>query len=201
MFNTKDFYITSDLHLGGKSRGYDSADDHDQAIIDGIMGIPDNSTLIVLGDIAACDDSSALNTLASIKRDKGLTLVLTPGDRDAAHPMHGYSSKDWVPRYKDVFDYVQTSYTINVDGVRLVLGHFPQWGSHAMNFNYEDITTKRWWGIKGGVNVHGHTRSSDVLVRGHVNVSPDAHDMRPIHVSDLVSYAKDSKKFFSLPKN
>ena len=82
-----------------------------------------------------------------------------------------------------------------------MLGHFPQWGSHAMNVNYEDITTKRWWGIKGGVNVHGHTRSSDVLVRNHVNVSPDAHDMRPIHVSDLVSCAKDSKKFFSLPKN
>lgn len=193
MLTTEDFYVTSDLHLGhrfvSKLRGFESTEDHDKVIIDNLMALPDGATIIILGDISVRKDLDALNTLEEIKKIKGFTLVLTPGNHDKVHPMDS-SSEEWEPLYAEVFDQVSTMIYAAINRRKLVFTHYPVWGSIAMNPEFETERTKQWWApdLHATTVVHGHTHSAEPVARGHVNVALEAHDMKPIHVSELMKF-------------
>ena len=81
--------FTADLHFGHKFmaelRGYDSVEDHDEAMLDRLNGqIHKNDIVWLLGDIGIRTDEATLDTVSRIKGRK----MLISGNHDATHPMH-----------------------------------------------------------------------------------------------------------------
>lgn len=182
-FDTEDFWITSDLHLGHplltQLRGFASTSEHDTTILGGLYGIPDNSTLVCLGDISVGKDEYALGRLRELKLAKGLTMILTPGNHDTCHPKFGLKKMlTWTPKYEQVFDFIAVDFMLRR---RVLFTHLPR-----LEDPHRSAKLSRWIARDGfECVVHGHTHSSKPLAPGHVNVCLEATDLKPIHASEL----------------
>lgn len=100
--HSDDVWLVSDLHLGHRKvselRGFADTDEHDRVILDHLREVPDGATLICLGDISVRRDADALDLLAGLKAEKGLRMILLPGNYDRVHPMFGLDSvMAWTP--------------------------------------------------------------------------------------------------------
>jgi len=80
------FWTVSDLHLGhrlvSELRGFVSTEQHDEVILENLREIPDEATLVCLGDTSARRDGEALRRLGELKREKSFTMILVPGNHD-----------------------------------------------------------------------------------------------------------------------
>lgn len=187
VFDQEDFYISSDLHLGhqlvSELRGFATTTEHDDAILRQLWDLPSGSTFICLGDISVHEDAYALEKLTEVKAARDLTLILTPGNHDQVHPKFQPAVQmEWMSRYQEVFDLISLNLQIRRKKEAYLFNHYPalmnrtasknavRWAPHA----------NRWTGI-----IHGHTHSPVALMPGHVNVAPEAHELRIIHSSKL----------------
>lgn len=187
MFDSENFYISSDLHLGhplvSRLRGFATTEPHDDTILRQLWSLPTESTFVCLGDIAVRKDAYALEELAKVKQALNLTMILTPGNHDRIHPVFGVTEQlEWVDRYREVFDLISMDLQINRNGRSYVLTHHP-----AVLTQYDPESAYRWvpdtnrWDCI----IHGHTHSSEALTPGHVNVALEAHNMRILHSAEL----------------
>lgn len=185
-FATKDFWITSDLHLGhplisGK-RGFSTTDAHDSTILGALYELPRGATFICLGDISVGKDKYALDMLLTLKYARDLTMVLTPGNHDKCHPKFGVKSMfKWTPRYQQVFDLVAPEFVLERQGRSLLFTHLPR-----LEDAHRSERLTRWIARDGfDCIIHGHTHS-DVPIDGkHVNLCLEATNLRPIHSEEL----------------
>ena len=195
MFDPSDFWITSDLHLGHPlvthNRGFTETYHHDSTVMAALSELPDNATLVCLGDISVRKDQYALDKLAELKSAKDLSLILTPGNHDKCHPMFGVESQlMWLPQYQAVFDIVVENFQLNHDGLDVLFTHIPR-----TDDPYRKGALNRWIARDGfDCVVHGHTHSDQLLAPHHVNVSLEATDFHPIHSSELWGYVKQAVK-------
>ena len=199
------FWITSDLHLGHRKvanmRGFDTAPDHDKAIMGNIMNtVAYGDTLIILGDITLGRDLQALNMLKKLKRELDLTLILAPGNHDLCHPINKGKSITWFVEYSKVFDVIMQNIVLSWKGVVLHMTHYPVWGSEAINIDHENLKGKKWCPEpphNQAAIIHGHTHSATKIAPQHVNVALEAHKLHPIHSSQLTSYVAQA---MNMPK-
>lgn len=124
-------YFWSDLHLGDEKiaglRGYDSAGEHDAAVIDGWEAtIRARDIVYVLGDLSIRDPQYALNTVGLLPGRKRIVY----GNHDPAHPMFR-KSPTWAPRFLEVFETGDSVGFLKVDKRPVMMSHFPYLGDHT----------------------------------------------------------------------
>lgn len=183
-------YVTSDLHFGhplvSRLRGYENTNDHDDKIIEELYALPDNATLMILGDISVRKDAYALDILRGIKKAKNFKMLLTPGNHDMVHPMFTNKMDIWDSAYREVFDMISIGFFYRHDRKKLYFTHYPELGSKAVDSKTENAKNYCWFTNPGfDVVIHGHTHSNVAVKDNHINVALEAHNMKPVSVSRL----------------
>lgn len=173
-------WFTSDLHFGHRFvsglRGFDSAVDHDQHLIDRwTRNVSKNDQVWVLGDIAVSSPTSALEIIHSLPGVKHLIA----GNHDGCHPMHRDSHK-WQPKYLAAFASVQPFARRRIDGAEVLLSHFPyskdRHEARYMQYRLRD---------EGAWLLHGHTHGPERMEGREIHVGLDAWDMSPVPIHTI----------------
>lgn len=181
-------YFTSDLHVGhrfvSETRGFASVEEHDEALADAWRSVVRKGDSVwVLGDLAVSSPARALALLATLPGEKHLVW----GNHDGGHPMHRDAHRK-AARYLDVFASAQAFARRRVDGLEVLLSHFPYDGD--TDGRGEDRHRAYRLRDEGIALVHGHTHSPRVLSasdRGalQVHVGVDAHALTPVSLEWL----------------
>lgn len=136
-------YFTSDLHfkhqniLKYDSRKFNTIEEHDNALIDGILRtVKPTDLLFILGDITLSKDLDYLNHLFS--KISHIRKVLIVGNHDK-HLLHTDFIKNNFIAY---FDYLEFKHNKKL----IVMSHYPfySWNSSS----------------RGSLHVYGHTHTS-----------------------------------------
>lgn len=179
-------WLTSDLHLGHKLvsdiRGFRDPQEHDDTIaVRWKRMIQPDDDVWVLGDISAGGAASQLSALAKLMVLPG-RKHLVAGNHDSVHPMHGRKPTKWMSFYLDVFEYVCSQATMNIEGEKLLLSHFPYTGDHTVEERHSQWRFKdtgRWL-------VHGHTHSQEIRTGPkQIQVGLDAWKMKPVNLGEI----------------
>ncbi|HEY2833658.1 MAG TPA: metallophosphoesterase family protein [Sporichthyaceae bacterium] len=154
----RDVFYTSDLHIGDAMvaayRGYADSAAHDQALGETwLRQVGENDQVWILGDLSPVAELG-LAWLADLPGEKHLVA----GNHDRVHPgrKNGYRQ---LRRYLEVFESVQPFARHKIDGVTLLLSHFP----------YDDDRRPQprnmQWRLpdRGEFLAHGHTHSKERL--------------------------------------
>lgn len=182
-------WFTSDLHLGHRFvaglRGFATSADHDERIADEwASAVRKEDTVWVLGDLALGGLDAALALVASLPGRKHLVA----GNHDACHPMHRRAHVA-QRRYLAAFDSVQAFARRRVNGVEVLLSHFPYAEDHAEAPRYSQYRLRD----KGRWLLHGHTHSDHITTGPReVHVGVDAWNLRPVPESALSGLIGDS---------
>jgi calcineurin-like phosphoesterase family protein len=181
-------WVTSDLHIShralAKLRGFDSTDEgiaaHDAALAanwDARIGPKDR--VKVLGDICLGGKGLRADRIALkwISERPGI-IDLIPGNHDSVHPLHSGAHK-YLRMYLEVFETVQQSAIMKINGHRVWLSHFPFAGTGDHTFE-ERYTAWRFPQIPGQFLLHGHTHSSEKRRGRMIHVGLDAWDLCPV---------------------
>lgn len=183
-------WFTADPHLGhGKAaelRGFRSTEEHDGTILGMIARVPHQDTLFILGDLAFGPNKEAL--LRALLAAAGENTVIVLGNHDRAHPMYPNSWKH-LAKLRSEGAEVVTSASVNWDGNRFAVSHFPYSGDHTDEQRHER------WRLRdfGHPIIHGHTHSDQRLswsegATEQVNVSPEAWGyQRAVNIGDIAS--------------
>ncbi|MGO4251262.1 metallophosphoesterase family protein [Paenarthrobacter sp. TAF1] len=163
-------YFHSDWHFNhdfvAQTRGYDSAEEHDEALIERINSrVTKRDHVYVLGDVFMGSIRAGLAQVARVNGVKHLIL----GNHDAAHPLHRKSNAN-LRRFLEVFDSVTLHDEIRLPGGRKVLlSHFPYEGDH------HEKERHRQWRLRdeGSWLIHGHVHDQWTVRGRQVNVGVD----------------------------
>lgn len=178
-------YFTSDLHLGHRlvagHRGFgEDIAAHDSAICDNwIETVKRDDIVWVLGDLCMSDPAYALSLIHTLPGRKRLIF----GNHDSVHPMHRRADKH-LAAHLDVFEYVAPFARASVQGIKVLLSHFPydeEGGDRGEN-------RYRQWRLPnlGEILLHGHTHMADQREHGRqVHVGLDAWDLKPVSVTTI----------------
>lgn len=129
-------FFTSDPHflhdLVAKTRGYESAEEHDAVLIETInKTVTKRDTLWITGDLSM---SSVTNTLDMVSKLNGVKRLVA-GNHDSIHPLHK-GSHNKMRRYLEVFDSVHLAEQLSLGGQKFNLSHFPYKGDHKPEERY-----------------------------------------------------------------
>lgn len=155
-------WVMSDPHLFHLKvsylRGFATPEDFNQAFIDDWLekvGPKDQGWL--LGDLTGGGHlDEALELLKNLPGEKHLII----GNHDSCFPDHRDSHRR-LKKYYDVFESVQLHARRSINGVRVLVSHFPYAGDHTAEARYDQWRLPDY----GMPIVHGHTHSSDILSR------------------------------------
>lgn len=139
----------------------------------------------VLGDISAGGSRAQRAALEWLAARPGRKRLIA-GNHDGCHPLHRDSHK-WQPEYLRVFETVQSAGRIRVNGVNVLLSHFPYWADRGevryMQWRLRNI---------GEPLIHGHTHSDERLDGREIHVGLDAWNLKPVvmqNIEELVAEA------------
>jgi calcineurin-like phosphoesterase family protein len=179
-------WYTSDLHFRHKKvselRGFESVEDHDQAITDNWNSVVGKNDIVwVLGD--AVIGSGGLDSVALLNGRKHLIT----GNHDAPFPGHRDSHKAQAKWFL-YFESIQAFARRKVRDIEFMMSHFPYPGPAS-----DHTETERYPGYRlrdtGMLLVHGHTHEG---IRVHpqrprqLHVGLDAWDLRPVPEDTVV---------------
>jgi calcineurin-like phosphoesterase family protein len=174
-----EIFFTSDPHLGHdkdfvyKARGFNSIQEHDEAIIrnwNEIVG-PDD-TVYVAGDITMGADHES--NIAKLSKLNGHIIVIR-GNHDTNRKFEEYLG---CKNIRAVAENVMWSHLINVGKWSFLLSHWPTMVGDAMHSKH----SHRFFCL------HGHTHSKDkfqFFEHGCYNVAMDAHGNKPVNVKEI----------------
>lgn len=122
-------YWIADLHLGhakvAEIRGFDSVDEHDDAILSQLYDLTSGDMLWVLGDISSGkpgDEDNALYALS--KKFMRAQVHLIAGNHDSVSSTHrqGYKKqREWL----ETFDSIQQFGRVKIGGKQVLQSHYP----------------------------------------------------------------------------
>lgn len=186
--------FTSDLHLGHRLvaglRGFESVADHDQALLDRWdETVAADDVVWVLGDLTVGrgDLGRALAALHDLPGRKRLIL----GNHDPGHPRFRDAHR-WSDTYATVFEHVAQSARVKLQGVEVLLSHFPYERDRG------EARHQQWRLPDLGVPlVHGHTHGDERVSRSaagtvELHVGLDAWDLRPVADRQLLALLEDA---------
>ncbi|MBU8579551.1 metallophosphoesterase family protein [Brevibacterium luteolum] len=182
-------FFTSDLHLGhdfvARTRGFDSADEHDAAILDAwasTVGARDQ--VWVLGDLTMSDHRRAIEQIAKLPGTKHLIA----GNHDACHPMHRRAHTR-QREYFAAFESVQTMATMKIADQKVLLSHFPYTGDHAgTNDRYPHVRLRD----EGYPLLCGHVHDEWAIQEAQFNVGVDvAEAFAPFAEPAIAAWLKE----------
>ena len=168
-------WFTSDLHLGHTnviklaSRPYADIDEMDNSLIANWNSLINrDDEIYILGDFSFKPVETVEGYLSRLKGKK--YLVRGNHDRVGAYPYKVPTGLEWVRDYHE----------LNVDGVRLILFHYPIFEWNAV--------------YRGSVHLYGHVHNIMEYTDWHlnrgwrsINVGVDVNDYCPINVKQILA--------------
>ena len=144
-------------------------------------GGPNGRHGVVLGDLAVTTNrdrlAEVLDRIGNLPGTKHLIL----GNHDTAHPKHRDAHRH-QRTYLRVFESVQVMARRRIDGVEVMLSHYPYAGDHTVDdrdIQYRLRDAGRWL-------VHGHVHAVDrVTGPRQVHVGLDAWNLTPAPESEI----------------
>lgn len=180
-------YVCSDLHLGHdkeflwKTRGFNSVEEHDAAIIQRHNELvkPDD-TVYCLGDLFFGDKEQGIEKLQKLNGQ----FYVVIGNHDTNARVAEYlrlMGSDENNHFKILN--VQYAYEFKYKKYHLFFTHYPTITGNPGSPFYT-------W------NIHGHTHSNSSIDESRLlcyDVSPEAHDCRPILLDDILEELRERK--------
>lgn len=176
-------WFTSDLHFGhglvANYRGFGTdVLGHDLHIErEWREAVREGDEVFVLGDIAVKNFDYALGIIACLPGVKHLIA----GNHDPVHPCHNRAFKH-QRRFLEVFESVNSTATLKIEGERVMLSHFPFTDDHSDPPRYvawRPKDTGQWL-------IHGHTHSEGRITGPReIHVGVDAWDLKPVPLSRI----------------
>lgn len=162
-------FYTADTHFNhafvAGLRGYSDQIAHDDDLIARFNScVTKRDHLWILGDLGM---GSLGLVLMQARRLNGIKhLVL--GNHDPGHPMHRGSSAK-LRRYLEVFESVHLAEQHILDGIPVLLSHYPYRDDHT------EIVRDRQWRLRdeGGWLLHGHVHAEFKSAERQLNVGVD----------------------------
>ncbi len=188
-------FFTSDMHIGdamvAQYRGFNDLKDYEQTLArrwDSVVG--DDDIVWVLGDVSGGGPHPQYLHALDWISDRTGTKHLISGNHDRSHPMRS-PDPDMMAKYSRVFASVGTTRPLPED--MAVLSHFPYEGEGWGPDRYT-----AWRLPDEGVPViHGHTHRPEIITytrlgTPQIHVGVDAHHLRPVPVSRVLSYLAEA---------
>ncbi len=186
----------SDQHFGHKNilgyceRPFQSVGEMNQSLVERWNSVVDEGDdVYYLGDFSL--DFKFVETF--LPRLKG-TIHWVPGNHDSMHPMHkGYEKHiDWLTKRGVIW--CGTEHEIFLDGVELLLCHFP----YGMEDHTEEVRYLDWRPFDEGKmllcgHVHDLWRTSDRMI----NVGVDQWDYYPVSGAQVLALVENSNSKYS----
>lgn len=178
-------FFTSDLHISHtyvavEKREFATVEEHDATIADNWASVVKKDDLIyVLGDLSLSKYREAIALIASLPGRKRLIW----GNHDKGSPMYRDCYK-FASLYRATFESTEAYGRIRVDGVSVLLSHFPYDGDGERP---EDRYTQYRLRDEGTPLIHGHTHTHQQLTRSahetlQIHVGVDAHKLTPVSI-------------------
>ena len=184
----RNVWFISDTHFShefvAKTRGYDSADDHDNALVETWNKYVDPGDVVWhLGDVSIT--RSPARWKPWVAKLNGTKHLIT-GNHDGTFSGSRTAYKD-LRHYLELFETVQSTARRRHNGVEYLLSHFPYEGDTAGR-QVERCDQYRLRDL-GVPLVHGHTHRNRVVTRSsrgtqQIHVGFDAWH-RPVHVDEI----------------
>lgn len=171
-------YLTSDWHFNHdkdfiwKSRGFNSVEEMNSAIIQKHNSIVTNNDIVyVLGDCIMGDLDAGLKILLKMKGRKYLAF----GNHDTETRLKAFKDNN-------IFCDIQMGYRIKASKKTCILTHYP-----TITANGEDTRT---------INLYGHTHQIDNFYENkpyvyHVGI--DSHDCYPVNIDEVLKDIRTKK--------
>lgn len=186
-FPTPDF-LTSDLHLGHtfvslETRGFDSVDAHNEAIIENWRSVVGKGDLVyLLGDAVMGKFAENVHLLGELTGN----IWLLPGNHDRVHPTYRHKNPAKLVEFRQAYEQYVTIFPeveITVADGSVTLCHFPPTGDHGDEDRYPEYRPVD----RGQTILHGHIhemwRAAD---NGRwINVGVDVWGLAPVRYEDL----------------
>lgn len=177
-------FFTSDTRLGhplvAHDRGFASAEDHDEAVIDAWKSeVGKRDSVYVLGDVVIRNLDRNLELIASLPGTKHLIA----GSHDGVHPKN-VNAHRLHRRYAVAFDSISSAGMVKVAGRYVLLSHFPYRGDHA---DRSDRYTQWRLPDEGGPLIHGHVHDEWVVNGRQRNVGIDT-SIAPVDESAIIEW-------------
>lgn len=179
-------WFTADLHLGHHNiikycnRPFDDVEAMNDALINNWNEVvAQDDTVWVVGDFALGQIAETLPIAAKLHGHK----ILVAGNHDRCWDGNGRRAEGWTKRYLDAgFDkIIQGQTTVNVDGTKVLVCHFPYRGDSHGRDRFADHRPAD----KGAWLLHGHIHERWAQQGRMINVGVDLTDFRPISSSEI----------------
>lgn len=184
---------SSDHHFGhelvSNLRGFNSTDEHDQAIIENyIKNVKADDIVFFYGDLSGGSNGKTRRALEIISKLPGKKRLI-PGNHCPIHPLHRDWWK-WVNDYAAVFDAVSPFMVRRINGEKLLQIHFPRTKDHTENPRYNAFRMSDWTGWR----IHGHTHEKSQLNRDEkeIHVGLDAWNGCPVPEDAIIELMKSN---------
>ncbi|HEY5882896.1 MAG TPA: metallophosphoesterase family protein, partial [Nakamurella sp.] len=188
-------FYTADLHfdhaLVSGLRGFASPAEHDDAVCARWRAAVDDRDIVwVLGDLAVTHNPSRLAAVLDRIGELPGVKHLILGNHDTAHPRFRDAHRH-QRTYLQVFESVQSMARRKVNGIEVMLSHYPYAGDHTesdRDNQYRLRDEGRWL-------MHGHTHSP-VRWTGprQVHVGLDAWSLSPVPESEIARIIAQSSE-------
>lgn len=142
--------------------------------------VADSDNVWVLGDTSSGSSTSEEKALEWVGKRPGVKRLIS-GNHDKVHP----SNRDFFKRFAafiEVFESVSPFARRKINGVDVLLSHFPYTGDHT------DVDRMTQYRLRdeGMPLLHGHTHSDSVGDSRIIHVGVDARGMAPVPTSVIV---------------
>jgi len=187
-------WFTSDLHVGHRFvaglRGHAAVEAHD-----GLLAARWDATVApgdhiwVLGDLSAGGSAAERGALAWLADRPGIKHLVA-GNHDRIHPLNRDAHKHH-DAHAAVFASVAPFARRRINGVEVMLSHFPYDGDHTSQSRYDQYRLRDY----GMPLLHGHTHASGVYSTStqgtaQIHVGVDAWGMSPVPLSAIETALK-----------
>lgn len=187
--STGNVWFTSDPHYFHDKvavmRGYENALEMNIALMNNWNRVvkPEDQVWI-LGDLCMSQVEETLNIISQLNGEKHLIW----GNHDAGHPRHKHAFKQHK-RYLQVFESVQDSARRTINGVDVLLNHFPYHADHTGIPRFDQWRLRDYgvWLLHG--HTHGKTKVHTEL--HEIQVGVDAWNMTPVSINEIAKLLKE----------
>lgn len=180
-----DVFFTSDHHFGHQKvadiRGFSSPGAHDAAVIERHNDtVRPDDVVWMLGDLSSGTKPATHEALSKVRLMHGRKRLVY-GNHCPGHPMHR-DAWQWQRAYLETFQSAQPFGRVSINGVRVLLSHFPY---HA---DREETRYPQYrLPARGQPLLHGHLHSLKRLTsREEIHVGLDAWDLTPVSSQQIV---------------
>lgn len=183
-------FVTADLHIGHnkefvwKARGYESIEEHDQALVNNWNGtVTPEDVVYILGDVMLYDIDYGISVLKNLNGQ----LIILQGNHDSGDRIERYLECKNVVKAGDVAMYLRYG------GYHFYLCHYPTIICH-------DSLKRMKTAL---IDLYGHTHQTENFYNGHpymYHVGLDSHQMTPVDLDNVIIEVKLKKEAFDIER-